>query len=399
MKALLLVMGLVAHLGVQAKPIPGCELVRTKETSTPASQAIRSLLSEAKFDTLNAELEQRLEAYKSGQDSDLRLYRDLDLAVGNGPEMKGAIQRWAAAKPKSFFANLTAAIYHSNAGYRERGAAFAGKTSNAQFEAMRREFAMAIPYSNAAMALNPQSALPHTNMLTMAGGQIGYSSTSVILAEALRADSKSIAARAIAVTYLAPKWGGSLEAVSGLVRDAEKAGLPAAQIHYLKFSELMEQGSHWWGVEKTPRKALDAYRMALHACPNSERAMDGLLANAISLAEWDAVIEEVTRSEKAGHVWAKGVGRRGFAYEKSGDMARAVRDYELAVALGDAWATGKLGYLYMVGKNVPKDLRKARALLTTAVSQGNASAQRNLEWLNRKQASPTAEPMETSRPE
>ncbi|MEX1166954.1 MAG: DUF4034 domain-containing protein [Hydrogenophaga sp.] len=388
MKALICVVGMMVYGAVQAKTVPGCELVRTKDTSTSGSEVIRGLLSAAKFDALDAELGLRLSAHESGKDTDLRLYRDLDLVVGNGRELKADIQRWALAKPKSFFANLTAAMHHRNAGFRERGTAFAGKTTDAQFEAMRREFAMAIPYTNAAMALNPRSALPHTNMLPISGGQVGYTAAASILSEALLADAKSIAARAIAVTYFAPKWGGSFEAVTQLVRNAEGAGVPASQLHYLKFSDLMEQGAHWWSVDPAPKKAMEAYRMALRACPNAERAMDGMLANAVKLSDWDAVIDEVSRSEAAGHLFAKGASRRGNAHEKKGDMTRAVKDYEQAMALGDAWATGKLGYLHLVGNGVPKDLVKARALLVTAVSQGNTSAQRNLDWLNRQQGGP-----------
>jgi tetratricopeptide (TPR) repeat protein len=392
MKAMWCVMGLMAPFGLQAQPAPGCELVRTKATSTAESDAIRSQLSAGNFDALDAELERRLLAHAQGRDTDLRLYRDLDLAVGNGPELKGAIHRWAAARPRSFFANLMAAMYHVNAGFRERGTAFADKTSQAQFEAMQQAFTLAVPYSNAAMALNPRSALPHTNMLPMAGARAGYSAVTTILSEGLLADPGSIAVRSIAMPYLAPRWGGSFEAVSDLVRRAGQAKLPASQIHYLRFSELMEQGSHWWRVDKAPGKALDAYRLALRACPNSERAMDGLLANASQLNDWDAVIDAVTRAEAAGHVFAKAMARRGLAHEKQGDMARAVQDYERAVSLGDGWATGKLGYLHLVGKEVPKDLVKARALLTTAVSQGNTSAQRNLDWLNRQAARTAAEP-------
>jgi TPR repeat protein len=264
-----------------------------------------------------------------------------------------------------------------------RGNNWSNNTSEGQFKAMEQEFAQAVPYANAAMALNPRSALPHTVLQVIASAQFDYKSVQAILAEALRADPKTMAARAIAITRLAPKWGGNFETIQDVVQGAAKANLPDDQINYLVYSAFSERGGQFW-MDKDYEKAAFSYGRAVKLCANSSHAVNGYVASAALAKDWDAIIAEVTRLEKAGLVYAQAFRRRGQAYEARKEMDLAVKDFERAVALGEPWSASKLGYMYATGTHVPKNMEKARSLFAMAASQGDFYSQQYLERLNRQ---------------
>jgi len=379
-------LGALSTSAALAQTPPGCELVRTHAKATAGSETISALLSGADQDALERHLQQRLQAIAGGQDTDLMLFRDLDMAFTSGPHLRDPVERWVQSRPTSFFAHLAAAVHHRIEGHRARGGGFAGQTSKAQFEAMRREFDKAWPHARKAATINPRSALPQIAMMSMTATEGGHAKTAEVLDNALKADPSSIGARAIALNYLKPRWGGDFAQVKNLVKDARLAGLPSGHLHYLAFSVSMEQASHWWAVDKKPDLAFKAYEEALSQCPNSDRALQGFLANAYLLKAWDAIIREADRAEQSGMASAMVYRRRAQAHEARQDLALAIPDLERAASLGDGWSAGQLGHLHAKGEHVAKDWVKARRLLTAASDQGLAFARRELEWLDQQES-------------
>ena len=68
----------------------------------------------------------------------------------------------------------------------------------------------------------------------------------------------------------------------------------------------------------------------------------------------------------------------GYAADKRGDYAEALRWYRLAAAQGDARAQFNLGYMYHYGQDVTQDYVEAVKWVRLAAAQGLAIAQNNL---------------------
>lgn len=388
MKKLFLTTALLLSNTLWAQSAPGCELILTKVEYTSKSEIIKKLLKNGSFEELESNLTSRLKAYEAGKESDLVIFRDINFALTKSPELDRNIQKWVAAAPRSFFANLVAGAYYSNIGFEARGTGFASETSQQKFDLMRQGFDKSNLFLTEALTINPKSAMPYAPMLNMAAANVGVTSTSAIFTESVRADPKNLLVRSWGITKFTPRWGGSFKMIDELIENAISTGLTEPQLRYLRYSQHMEQGSHYWSIDKQPALAATYYRKALNLCINSDRAAEGFIVNAKNNNDWDAVIDVATQIEKANFATRFIYTQRGFALEKRNKTELAIKDYEQASKLGDAWSTGMLGYLYMVGKGVPKDILKARALLTTAVVQGDESAKRQLDWLNSQPAKP-----------
>lgn len=396
--AAFLLSALTASVALAQTP-PGCELARTDDRTSAGSEAIVALLSRQETDALETHLQRRMDAIAAGQDTDLMLLRDLDLVFSHNPQLREAVQNWVNSRPSSFAARLVATVHHRIEGHRLRGSRFASETSAAQFEAMRREFATAMQHANRAADIHPRSALPQIATLSMAANMGGQTRVTATLADALKADPLSIGARAVAMNYLTPRWGGQLAQVNGVLEEARRAGLPDGHLQYLAFTAAMEHGSHWWAVDKQPQRALAAYEDAWRRCPNSVRALDGLLANAYLLKHWDTIIRVVDHAEQTGPVTGTVYRRRAQAHEGKQDLSLAIADLQRAASMGDGWSAGQLGHMHARGEHLPKDWTKARRLLTEASAQGLAFARRELEWLDQQEAQagrPTQSPPQAS---
>ena len=384
MKKIVLAMGFWLSQAAFAQALlPGCDLIRTNATHTPGSDAIQLLLKAEKYDDLEALLTKRLLAYQQGNESDLLLERDLSHALDLGIEFEEKISKWVQASPKSFMANLVLGIYQVKRGFKERGTGFIDQTSQGKIEAMKKLHDSALPYLTSAMELNPNSALPHTYLLNISATQAGMHK-SALFNQAIKADPKNMAFRASAFNFFSPRWGGSFEALKYLVQEGRKANLSPGQVRYLEYSEAMEHGSHYWSVDKKPAEAASFYKQALAMCPNSQRALDGVLNNAKQMEDWMSMVEAVALAETSGEPSKSAFKWRGFANEKLKLFDKAVNDYERSAKMGDPWATGRLGNFFLRGEHIQKDLNRARALLTTASMLGDKNAQKNLEWLDRQ---------------
>jgi TPR repeat protein len=382
MKNAVFALGLWLSQAAMAQPLlPGCDLIGTSATHTEGSDAMLKLLRANKYVELDALLNTRFHAYQEGRESDLMLGRDLNFALKPFPELDPSVAQWVEQFPTSFFSNLAAGWYQQRLGNEERGNEFSNKTSRAQFEDMAKRYALATPYLQKAATLNPKSALPFGPLLVIAASHSINESASV-LNQAIKADPKNLSIRAWAPFYFSPRWGGSFEALRSLVAEARDAKLQPAQVRYLAYSETMEQGDHFWGVDANQKEAVARYKQALAMCPNSEKALNGLITNASKIKDWESIRQSVSLAETADNTSPKAFRLRGFAFQELGQPDKALADFERGAQLKDPWSIGYLGYLSLEGKIVPKDWDKARTLLTYASILGDKFAEKQLDWLN-----------------
>ena len=74
----------------------------------------------------------------------------------------------------------------------------------------------------------------------------------------------------------------------------------------------------------------------------------------------------------------------GYLYKKEGDTSKSIIWWQQAAELGDAWAQSELGYAYLNGNGISRDLELAKKWLTKAAEQGEYWAIKGLAELNPK---------------
>ncbi len=370
-------------LGSQSQQLPGCELAVATDYSSPASSRLRSLLKEKQYAALEDELSDKLARYEKGEYSDLTLFRDVRSAVRKDVSLEPLLAQWVGASPKSFFARLMKALQHTDTAFEKRGYDFSDKTSAEQLTAMQSEFGKAIVDYKAALLIKPESAIARAGLMGAARALAGGDATVDLLTESERLDPRNLSARNEAIFSLAPKWGGSFEALDSVASRAVQARLSEASQRYLKYRIDTEKANHFEVVTKEKSKSIQAWRRAAAHCPMVEIPWSNISRLATDIEDW-ATVKEVSNRTIAVSNAPTAIQRRGWANEKLGLSVEAIKDYEQAAALGEPWSQGRLGYFYMIGQHVPKDLVKAKVLLESAVAKGNTSARQSLDWLNRQ---------------
>ncbi len=382
MKKLFLLIALIP-LVAQSQQLPGCELVVASNFVSPASARLRFLLKEKNFAALEDELNEKLTRYEQGQYSDLSLFRDMKSAVEKDVSLEPLLAQWVAAKPKSYFARVMKGLQHSYTAFEKRGSNFADKTSVEQMSAMRNEFDKALVEYKAALEIKPKFAIAMAGIMSPARALGGAEATTDVMTRSEREDSQNLSARNEAIFSLAPKWGGSFEALDAIVVRANQAKLSEASLRYLRYRVESEKANHFEVVTKEKNKSIQAWRRAAAHCTAVEIPWSNISRLATDIEDWATVQETANRAIAVSNS-PTAIQRRGWASEKLGQMPDAIKDYQAAADLGEPWSQARLGYFYMLGQHVPKDVLKARALLESAIAKGNAHARQSLDWLNRQ---------------
>ncbi|WP_457097629.1 hypothetical protein [Lysobacter sp. P5_B9] len=129
-------------------------------------------------------------------------------------------KRWLERSPKSAFANMAMANYHSATGWEARGTKYAQETPQAQLKRMTDEFALAVPLYLKALEIEPRLSPACTSMAAI-GRQSSDALQSYAMDVCTKADPNSYYLALERIYGAQPKWGGSGEALRSAVAYAE----------------------------------------------------------------------------------------------------------------------------------------------------------------------------------
>jgi tetratricopeptide (TPR) repeat protein len=384
MKKALIALALVCQVAYpQTESGQACDPEPTR-SNTGVSDRLRQLLRKKEFVAVQDEFDDRLRRYEKGEFNDLNLYNIAKDSVRNEPGLDPIFSEWTKLNPGSFAAHFLSAVYHVEAGYTKRGSELADKTSMEQFQAMEAEFKAGMADLKSAKELRPKLGLVHAPAIKIARSIAGPEASRAMLAEAETVDPRNVSARYAAIAALDVRWGGSLEDLDGIVERAAKSPVPVPSQRYLKYLVEETKADHFRYITKEKTRAMAHYLQAARVCA-SPNALWSASTMAFDLQNWQAVINTVNdylALQPRGVAWE----RRGWAQEQLGHMDLALPDYEKAASSGQAWAQNKLGYLYMTGKGVPKDIARARQFFELAAAKGNVNAKANLDLLNKSES-------------
>jgi tetratricopeptide (TPR) repeat protein len=299
------------------------------------AQVVRPLIDRADWSALHAHYDGYLDRHHRKIDPELLLHRAFPKASWKSHEEEDDYtSRWLKAAPEDPYAILLRARFLIDKAWSERGQEFASKVP---IERMRRAVALAKEASvlaKRAVALEPR-LVPAYELLIRAGALTGdRGQSAAALRDALHQSPHSYYARAIALDFLQPKWGGSLEQMDHLVEEAQKHLHANPRLILLRVERASLDGDAF-SARGQHGPALDAYKRALALGPDLST-----VEAAVYAAQQTGRLIDVVMFASQGLRFSRTPGwmltTRGTALERLGELPRALRDYAKAAELAPA---------------------------------------------------------------
>lgn len=342
-----------------------CGHLNADEETAPLRKDLLALLRDKRYPALDDTLNDRHARMLKGEFTDQVLARLTNFVESADPALEPLLNEWVRTSQSGFMALLVRGKYHSATAWKRRGSGFADKTSNDQLDGMTESFKKAAADLVASKQKQPRSVLPYPALMQIASAMGHSGEIYDMLMQANAVAPNNFIARAEAVKRFSPKWGGSFEEMDKVLLQSKNSQLPVIDQKKLAYGVIMEKASHYKIVEKRPIEALPYYTQAAKLC-NSYVAWGEVSGIEYDREDWLAVETAMNQYMQLRPNTAWGFNRRAWALEKLGRVKDAIPDYERSAELGNDYAQNKMGYFYLTGNSVPKDLVKARALFEKA---------------------------------
>lgn len=181
-------------------------------------------------------------------------------------DLRGELNAWVKAYPKSPSAYLARGVYFRKLGEFKRGTKSISRTPPENLEYMTQMFELAKKDLETALQLNPRSYLAVLHLLNIAQfeGDDDAANRYLRLGNSLLPSNFLVRARYL--IHLTPRWGGSYRRMDQFISQCRTDGLATSQIDLLQAIELDDQGSalHDKGDwEQARLKYLNALRLSI----------------------------------------------------------------------------------------------------------------------------------------
>lgn len=299
------------------------------------------------------------------------------------PGIDSKFDKWVKSFPQSYAALLARGIHRVSTAWDRRGTKFATDTTDAQFQAFKELLKEAEADLNNSLKLNAKPITSYQYLIKVAKGLNNGQERSLLNA-ALKIDVTAYYPRYEYLESITTKWGGNENQMATFIDECKKSNMSREfkkRIECNYFYFLAEAAS----LEKKYKAASNYYYKAYEANNNPDNldmsvraAMDGNL--------FDLYLQRVDELTKLHPEYSDGFNLRGWLYESHfKKYDKMAKDYLIASDLGHSFAQNRIGWFYMTGTHVPRDLKKAKLHLTRAANQDNKTAKENLAILEKTQ--------------
>src|SRR2546430_12477317 len=216
---------------------------------------LRRLLRTAQFDSVEIAL--RLAQDEAAVDvrAEWRYYDSYVALVE--PSLRAALDAWIAAHPRVVEARIARGMYSVNLAGGRRGGAVAGRTKRAQFGALDATLDSSFAEIRVALKGDPSNLAAYW-VLQRAAGFHGQADVLPTYNRALRLSPASFVTRWLAITTLAPRWGGTYESMDRVAAQAQQFASANPELRTL-------QGFVDWDKADAAWQRDDAERAISHA--------------------------------------------------------------------------------------------------------------------------------------
>ncbi len=257
--------GLMACLACAAPATPRCEGRLLQRQIDLRQEDTLVLLRGRDFPALQARMDRLLDGYTAGSVTDEELFFEFGAFDRWSPQLTPIFREWVASFPRSYAAHHAMALHTSAVAWQARGGRVASETSRQQFTEFDAGLRSARDWLFRSMALHPKPILAYQLLMTNAKalhldvalpGADGPAPAGVrptprnprpdvlpLLRQSLRVQPDNTVVRVAYATVLAPRWGGSHEALEAQAGPESLAGLPADRAAAVRYAALAEIAS------------------------------------------------------------------------------------------------------------------------------------------------------------
>lgn len=257
----------------------------------------RDLLRTEKFTELN-ELLARLEGEtEQNIANESRLFLAYDSFDAGDETLAEYLDKWVTKTSLNYQPYLARANYNYGMGWKARGTKWASETKKEQFDEMNRYFSLVSEDLEVALEKNDKMMVTYAMLIKMLKTSSQKEAMLKVLNTAIKKNPASYEVRRVFIYSITPRWGGSLNMMDGFAKYSQSELVTNPRIKWLLGAPYVEQGD-LHSLDKAYSKAIESYTKALNAGEN--------------------------------HVF---YGKRGKAYYRSGQYAKAASDLSRAIEL------------------------------------------------------------------
>lgn len=172
---------------------------------------VLALLKSKEYAELTSLLESVQESFEKDGSTEYTAFDSFEAFDVEDLTIKPYLKEWENQFPNSFAPHLASAVHSWSLGWAARGTEVAGQTSGAQFESMEVCFDRAKKEAQAALLIRPRLLSAYTILITLANALGNHDAMKDAFAQAEKVLPESLIIRAIYMSRLTPRWGGSYD--------------------------------------------------------------------------------------------------------------------------------------------------------------------------------------------
>jgi len=203
------------------KPLPINVSSGNKILPDSITLKLQSLLNRKRFSDLNQILEHFQKQLERDITQEEKLFTAYKAFQVDEDGYEQLLSEWITAHPKFYQPYLARASYYYRMGWNARGSKWASETEQVQFDAMREFFLKARIDLKKALKINPKIMPAYGLLINMANADKNNPDESMHTTVALGFTPASYEIRKIYLNSLAPRWGGSFEAMIAFAKESE----------------------------------------------------------------------------------------------------------------------------------------------------------------------------------
>ena len=188
--------------------------------ATLSKRQLVELLDSRNYQELDRVLTRYQQEFEQDPRAEHRVFNAFEAFATLDPAHESLLIGWTKAYPGSYASHLALGVYYYDQAWEARGGRWATETSQDQFKRMEQYFIGALRSVTQAQKLNPKLQPAYYNILGIMGGA-GIPGQEKVLATALEACPTCLDVRIMYIRNLAPRWGGSHEAMDRFAREAQ----------------------------------------------------------------------------------------------------------------------------------------------------------------------------------
>jgi tetratricopeptide (TPR) repeat protein len=268
---------------------------------TPPFTADKATLIQELRDRRFQALDAQLNSYQKGFEENVLEEGNLSIAFDafsfTDTALGPLLEQWVKSEPDSYPAHLARAKYLLALGWQARGDNNADKTSEEQFNEMKRLFGESANEAVAAIKLNPKASIAYAAIIDAAKGVSDRKTMESVYTAGIKNVPLSLSIRAILMSALRPRWGGSYDEMAKLAEDAQKYAAQNPRLESLKGFADEDKGALALGAGDR-NKAIRFYNHALDEGGDFAVAYAGRGSAYDGINRFDDALEDLSRANR-----------------------------------------------------------------------------------------------------